>query len=274
MVDAAGAEGLPAGPGDTWVVDLDGVVWLAGTPIGEPGAVLGGLRDRGVRVLFATNNSAPTTAELVDRLARVGVAASAGDLVTSAQAVAGLIEPGSAVLVVAGDGVREALAGRGVRTVEPAAVSGPAPPPVDTVVVGWTHEFDFDLLAAATRALRAGARLVGTNEDPTHPTPGGLLPGSGALLAAVATAGGVVPVVAGKPHGPMAELLTRRLGDGPGRVVLVGDQPATDGALAARIGARFALVDSGVTPPGVAVDGVDVAVRAADLAALCRALTT
>ncbi len=272
MVATPGSGGLPAGPGDVRVVDLDGVVWLTGTPIGDPGAVVRGLRDRGVTVLFATNNSAPTTSELVDRLARVGVAASPEDLVTSAQAVAGLVEPGSAVLVVAGDGVREALAPRGVRALDPAALSGRAPPPVDTVVVGWTHEFDFGLLTAATRALRAGARLVGTNEDPTHPTPDGLLPGSGALLAAVATAGGVVPVVAGKPHGPMVELLTRRLGAGAGRLVLVGDQPATDGVLAARIGARFALVDSGVTPPGAAA-GVEVAVRAADLGALYRAVT-
>ncbi len=110
--------------------------------------------------------------------------------------------------------------------------------------------------------------LVATNSDPTHPTPEGLVPGSGALLAAVATASGVTPVVAGKPNPPMVEYIRRHvLGDGRSAVV-VGDQPGTDGLLAERLDVPFALVDSGVTRPGSPVDSCPVAVRAADLVSL------
>jgi len=220
----------------TWIVDLDGVVWLAGTPIPGCDEAVRRLRAAGVRVLFVTNNSAPTMEELLARLARVGIDAEADDLVTSAQAAAQLLEPGQRALALADGGATQALAARGVELVEGA--------PADAVVVGWTHNFDFARLTLAARVIRDGARLIGTNEDSTHPTPEGLLPGSGALLAAVATASDTVPEVAGKPHRPIVDLIRRRTDD---TALVVGDRPSTDGALAAALDVPFALVLSGVT---------------------------
>jgi HAD superfamily hydrolase (TIGR01450 family) len=223
--------------GGTWVIDLDGVVWLADEPIRGGGEAVTTLRRSGARVLFASNNSSPTVAMLLQRLARAGIEAVADEVVTSAQAAASMIEPGSTVLSVADEGVAEALAARGVSVIDDGQP--------DVVVVGWTRRFDFDLLVRATRAVRHGARLIGTNEDPTHPTPDGLLPGAGALLAAVATASGARPEVAGKPHPPLARLIEQRTDH---VAVVVGDRPSTDGALAQHLGAPFALVLSGVTP--------------------------
>jgi HAD superfamily hydrolase (TIGR01450 family) len=220
----------------TWALDLDGVLWRGAMPIPGAADAVARLRTRGERVIFLTNNAAPTIAEHLAKLERIGVAAGAGDLLTSAQAAATLLEPGSTALACAGPGVREALAARGVRIVE----AGPA----DAVVVGWHREFDFSRLARAADAVRAGARLVGTNEDATFPTPHGLLPGAGALLAAVAYASGTTPQVAGKPHAPMQRLVVDRVGS---VATVVGDRPSTDGALARALGARFALVLSGVT---------------------------
>ncbi|HEY5245245.1 MAG TPA: HAD hydrolase-like protein, partial [Acidimicrobiales bacterium] len=157
------------------------------------------------------------------------------ELVSSAAAAAGLVEPGATVLALGDAGVVEALDARGATVVD----DGPA----DAVVVGWTRRFDFDGLTAAARAVYGGARLIGTNDDPTHPTPDGLIPGTGALLAAVATASGRPPEVAGKPYQPMADLIAGRVD----RVAaVVGDRSATDGRLAERLGAPFALVLSGV----------------------------
>lgn len=244
------------------MVDLDGVVWLTGDPVAGAAEGVAALRGSGTRVLFATNNSSPPLDELVARLGRVGIEAGRDDLVTSAQAAAGLLAPGSTALVLAGAGVAEALRARDVEVVG----AGPA----DAVVVGWTRRFDFDRVAAAADAVRGGARLVGTNEDPTYPVPGGLLPGGGALLAAVATASGGTPVVAGKPHLPLAELVAARAGDAR---VVVGDRPSTDGALAGRLGVPFALVLSGVTgADGVAGADPRPDVVADDLGALVDGL--
>ena len=220
----------------TWALDLDGVLWRGAVSIPGAAEAVVRLRARGERVVFLTNNAAPTIAEHLAKLEGMGVGADAGDLITSAQAAATLLEPGSTALACAGPGVREALAARGVRIVQ----SGPA----DAVVVGWHREFDFPRLARAADAVRGGARLVGTNEDATFPTPDGLLPGAGALLAAVAYASGATAEIAGKPHAPMQRLVAERVGS---VAIVVGDRPSTDGALARALGARFALVLSGVT---------------------------
>ena len=245
-------------PTGTWAVDLDGVVWLSGEPIPGAREAVARLRDHGARVVFVSNNSSPTIAQLIERLGRAGIVAGPEDVVTSAQAAAELVEPGHLALVVGDPGLREALDARGVEIVpgpggtgreagtETATAAGTAPVPV-VVLVGWTRRFDFDVLARASAAVRAGARLIGTNDDATLPTPAGLLPGAGSILAAVATASGVAPEVAGKPHEPIARLVERRVG--PVSVV-VGDRPSTDGALARHLGAAFALVLSGVTGPG------------------------
>ena len=225
----------PAEP-STWIVDLDGVVWLAGTPIPGGDEAVRRLRAAQVRVLFVTNNSAPTIEELLARLERVGITAVPDDLVTSAQAAAQLLEPGQRAYALADGGATQALRERGVELVDG--------PPADAVVVGWTHDFNFERLTLAARLVRDGARLIGTNEDSTHPTPEGLLPGSGALLAAVATAADTVPEVAGKPHRPIVDLICGRT---DATALVVGDRPSTDGALAVALGVPFALVLSGVT---------------------------
>jgi HAD superfamily hydrolase (TIGR01450 family) len=251
----------PAPPeASVWIIDLDGVLWLAGEPIGDVAGAVHTLLADGVRVVYATNNSAPTVDDLIGRLARIGIDASPEDLVTSARVAASLLEPGQRVHVLAGDGVREALDQRGVEIV----TSGP----YDAAVVGWSRDFDFAALAAVSTVARDTGRLIATNADPTHPTPEGLLPGSGALLAAVATASGVTPEVAGKPNPPMVGYVRRHVLEGHPAALMVGDQPGTDGVLADRLGIPFALVDSGVTPPGVPVDSCPVAVRAADLVSL------
>ena len=88
----------------------------------------------------------------------------------------------------------------------PVAGDDPAGVSVDVVMVGFHREFDYERMRIASTAARDGARLIGTNDDVTYPTPDGPIPGGGAILAAVQTAAGRLPVVAGKPYAPMAAL--------------------------------------------------------------------
>jgi HAD superfamily hydrolase (TIGR01450 family) len=229
-----------------WVLDLDGVIWIGHQPIAGAAEAVARLRAAGERVLFVTNFSALTVVEAEQKLADVGIPA-VGDVITSAMAAGSLVAPGERVLVAGGPGVVEAVLARG------AVVA--SEPPYDVVMVGFHREFDFASVAKAARAIHAGARLIATNADPTYPTPEGLEPGNGALVASIATAGKTVPVVAGKPFAPVAELVHATLGTVAGDPsnfdahVVVGDLPATDGALARVLGYRFALVLTGVTGP-------------------------
>ena len=192
-------------------------------------------------------------------------------------AAAYMLEPGQRVLVACGPGVVEALQRRGVDVVHNRGV--PIDGSVDAVVVGMHRDFDYDRLAVAADAVRQGARLVGTNADSTYPTPTGLLPGGGALLAAISSASGATPVVAGKPEQPMADLVSALLephGAPIGtRALMVGDRPETDGLFARRLNCRFGLVRSGVTSadsPSPDASGLRVDVDATDLAEIVARL--
>ena len=245
----------------SWVLDLDGVVWLADTPIPGSADAIERLRAAGTRVVFMSNNSDPTVGEYVAKLGRMDISAAPDDVITSAQAAAAMLEPGSTALVCGGPGVKEALTERGVKTLR----TGNA----DAVIVGWHRDFDYSRLDAAFSAVAAGARLIGTNDDPTYPTPDGPLPGGGALVAAVAYAAGIPAEIAGKPNAPIVELLRARVAT---TEIVVGDRPSTDGALAANLGATFGLVLSGVTTlsesDAYAASDPDNVVVAADLAAI------
>lgn len=229
------AEGL--GP-PTVVLDLDGVVWLAGHELPGASDAVSALRRSGLRLLFVTNNSSPTLEEMQSRLGRIGISAEPEEIITAAAAAASTLVPGTTAMVIGEAGVHEAVASRGVEQ------SDRLP---DAVLVGWERSFDFATIETAALAIRQGAAFVATNDDPTHPTPKGLLPGTGALVAAIATAAEAVPLVAGKPGQPTIDLIRARASE---IVAVVGDRPSTDGALAVALGAPFGLVESQATPGG------------------------
>lgn len=226
--------------------DLDGVIWLAHEPIRGAVDAIAALRASGRRVVFVTNNSAALVAEHEAALAAIGIDAT-GDIVSSSMAAAFLVEPGERVLVTGGRGVVEAMSTRGadvvVNTGDPAGT-------VDAVVVGLDRDFDYARLSAAGRAVLDGARLIGTNRDTTFPTPSGLEPGGGSIVAAVAAVGGVEPTFAGKPERPMADLVLDLVDAEADEMLMVGDRAETDGLFAQRLGCAFALVETGVTAPG------------------------
>jgi len=228
-------------------LDLDGVIWRGDDPIAPAIDGVARLRAAGLQVVFLSNNSSVPVRGVVAKLRAMGVDAEPDEVITSALSAAHLLRrdlpAGSRVLVCGGPGVYEALAAEGLEAVDEG--------PVDAVVVGLNRDFTYDVLARASGAVRDGARFVATNLDNTYPVPGGLIPGAGAIVAAVAAASGVTPEVAGKPAPATADLVWERFGR---TGVMVGDRPSTDGAMADTLGWPFALVLSGVTaavaPPG------------------------
>ena len=248
--------------------DLDGVVWLAHQAI--PGSVraIASLREAGIRVVFVTNNSFSTYEEQVAALSSIGIPAE-GDIVTSAMSAATAMKSGWRVLVCGGRGLIEEI-GRVTNDVVVAYNEPMAAGDFDAVVVGFHREFNYQVLTDALTAVRGGAVLIGSNDDPTYPTPNGPIPGGGSILAAIEKASGVTPTVTGKPYGPMAKLVRELCGDvAPEEMVMIGDRSDTDGGFAKVLGARFAMVLSGVMD---AADAVDADIVAADLSVVAEIL--
>lgn len=230
-----------------FVVDLDGVVWRGDHAIPGSPETLTALRDAGKRVLYVTNNSAHAPSTVAEKLAKLGAPGTAEDVITSATAAALLIRRevpavrGRLAFVIGGAGLVEAMEELGLRIVDTKEAHD-----ASLVVVGIDSKLTYEKLKRATLAIRDGATFVATNTDPTLPHSDGLWPGAGAIVAALRTATGIEPMVAGKPHPPMLDVARDKLGGGTAALV-IGDRVDTDVLAARAAGWPSALVLTGAT---------------------------
>jgi len=234
---------------DVALLDLDGVVYLGGTPIPGAAEALRKADAAGMRLAYVTNNAFRTPAAIAALLRSFGVQATREDVVTSAQAAARLLAEhlpaGAPVLVIGGSGLRMALRERALRPVS-TAIDKPA-----AVVQGYAPDISYAMLAEGALAVAAGALFVASNADLTLPSRRGRQPGNGSLTQVITTATGKKPLVAGKPEPPLHNESVLRTG--ARHPLVVGDRLDTDIEAAHRVGADSLLVLTGVTGPAEAV---------------------
>lgn len=228
---------------DCLLLDLDGTVYRGAEPVDGAVATLTGL---GVQSLFVTNNASRGPGEVAARMRRMGFSLGDDDVVTSAQSAARLLasrlRPGARVLVVGADALRAEVSDVGLCPVRATADGAVA------VVQGHSTRTGWDDLAEAALAIRGGAWWLATNLDSSFPTERGLLPGNGSMVAALQTATGGIPDVAGKPQPAiLRDALARGRFQSP---LVVGDRLDTDIACANAAGLPSLLVCSGVAGPG------------------------
>jgi HAD superfamily hydrolase (TIGR01450 family) len=207
--------------------DLDGTIWEG--PMLLPGAaeLVRDLRAEGIGVVFASNCSRHGSKLLADRLEKLGVEASATEVLTPFDLVGAEVQRRlgpTRVLVIGTDELAKVL-----------LQSGHTPVPLDhwqearAVVVGVDLDFSYDRLRAAARAVAAGAVFFAVNLDTRFPVGPNLFdPGCGSLAEAIAVAGGVRPIPIGKPELPLFRAAIDRLGCRPEQVAMVGDSTASD----------------------------------------------
>ncbi|MGH3788538.1 MAG: HAD-IIA family hydrolase [Pseudonocardiaceae bacterium] len=228
---------------DAVLLDLDGTVIRGAQPV--PGApdVVNKLRRAGWAVQFITNNASRAPAEVAEHLTALGVPTASEEVATSGQAAVALLESqlpaGAPVLVVGTEALAAGVRSAGLRPVA-AASERPA-----AVVQGHSPDTGWTLLAEACLAIRGGAMWIACNTDRTLPTERGLLPGNGAMVAALQAATDQDPTVAGKPARPLLDTAMHHAG--AQRPLVVGDRLDTDIA-----GARAAGLDSLLVLSGVA----------------------
>jgi glycerol 3-phosphatase-2 len=243
-VSVASVEGgrVPLDGVDAVLVDLDGVVYKGDAAIA---GAIESLSDPGMRVGYITNNASRTAETVAEHLRRLGLPATADDVVTSSQAAArllrGIAPAGAEILVVGGEGLIVEVERAGFSAVMTAS------PETAAVVQGFSPELGWKQLAEASFALQgdhAERPWVATNNDWTIPVAGGIAPGNGTLVSAVHTAVGRLPVVAGKPETPIFDAALERFG--ASSALFIGDRLDTDILGANRAGIRSALVLTGI----------------------------
>lgn len=238
-----------------YAFDLDGTVYLGDALLPGASEAIATIRARGGRVVFVTNKPLETAGDYAAKLTRLGIPATAADVVTAIDSLLLYLRehhPRARVLTIAEPVVDEALAGGGWEVVRD-------PAEAQLVVVSFDRTFDYAKLHAAYRAvLHHGAAIVATNPDPYCPTPDGGLPDCAAMLAALeACTGARAEAVLGKPSATMGRALLERLGTAPQDAALVGDRLTTDVAMGQRVGMAGVLVLSGATAPdAISISGV------------------
>jgi 4-nitrophenyl phosphatase len=228
------------------IIDMDGVIWRADAPIGDLAAIFSRIRARGLKFVFATNNSTKTSGQYVERLREFGVKGEAWQVITSSQAAAHAMSQkfpaGTKVFMIGEDGLRIPLEEKGfeILSIEDAAQAM-------VVVMGMDRGFSFQKAVEAALLVQRGVPFYATNPDKTFPTPHGLIPGAGAWYSVVTTATDVQPIVAGKPFPFLMELSLEKLGTKKEETLVIGDRIDTDIAGGQAVGCPTALVLSGVS---------------------------
>ena len=239
------------------ILDMDGVLWKDDTPIGDLHAAFDRIQARGLKVTLATNNATKTVEEYLDKLRGFGVTLEAWQIVTSSQSLAQVLaqkfipseKPGGdqeherVVFLIGENGILSALREKGFTPItDPNDETHPI-----AVVSSFDRNLTYQKLRRATLHVRAGAPLFATNADRTFPTPEGMVPGAGSILAALEAASDVKATVIGKPATFMLELAAQHMGLTRDEVLVVGDRLETDITGGQAMQARTALVLSGIS---------------------------
>lgn len=205
------------------IIDMDGVLYLGDQPAPRLQEFFAFLRERSLRFTLATNNSTRTPQDYAAKLERMGVKVSPSEVLVSGQATARFLAReyprGTRAHVFGMPALKQAMTEEGFVL---------ADEDVQLVVASMDREVTFEKLKRATLLIRGGARFIATNLDPTNPTEEGLLPGTGAMIAALETASETKPQAIGKPEPTMYQLAMEQMGATAETTAAIGDRADTD----------------------------------------------
>ena len=224
------------------ISDMDGVLWRGSQALPGMTRLFDLLFERELDFVLATNNSSRSQGDYVDKLASMGVCGvQTRHIVTSGTATVSYLQTrfsaGARIHVLGGAGLKRILSDAGFKLVDACA---------DAVVCGIDFDLTYEKARTASLLIRAGARFIGTNPDPSFPSPEGLVPGAGSIIALIEAASGQSPAIIGKPERGMFDAALRQLGTRPEETLMIGDRISTDIAGAQALGIQTALVMTGV----------------------------
>lgn len=224
------------------VIDMDGVLWQGDRPLPGLNAFFNVLKRRNIQFILATNNNTMPPEGFVKKAAGLGVELSLHNIMTASLATVAYLQghypAGSRVYVIGEPPIKKMISDAGFEIAES---------DVKAVVAAMDRQLTYEMLKRGSILIRAGAEFIGVNPDACYPTPEGLAPGSGPIVAALAYASGVEPKYMGKPEHYIFETCLQRMGLKPQEAASLGDRLDTDIEGGLRAEMKAILVLSGVT---------------------------
>jgi phospholysine phosphohistidine inorganic pyrophosphate phosphatase len=222
--------------------DLDGVFFVGERAVPGGAEVIAFLRDAGVSYRFVTNTTSLSRDQLVDKLQRLGIAATPDEILTPIVAAAELIAEAGAGPVAA------FLPRNSVGDLVGVTVADGDDAQVGSVVIGelgeqWTfaqlnRAFRYLMREPAPLFVALGMSRFWADHD-------GLTLDTGPFVRALEYATDRVAVVSGKPSPQFFHAAAAWVGAPPESVVMVGDDVRSDVQAAQHAGLRGVLVRTG-----------------------------
>jgi HAD superfamily hydrolase (TIGR01458 family) len=235
-----------------FLLDLDGVIVLAGKAIPGAAEAIAALDQRGTPYRIVTNTSAVSRATLSRWSERLGAPIPPERFESALSASAAWTArhfPGQPLYVLASDDARSEFAAQRLLTHDEADAKGAM---AAAVIIGDSpEEATFDNLNRAFRLVLGGAVLVGMHRNAWWLTPEGPTLDSGAFVAGLEFASERKATIVGKPSPAFFAQAVRDLRREAGsdlrrdEIAMVGDDVRTDIRAARRAGLRAIFVLSG-----------------------------
>ena len=225
-----------------FLLDMDGTIYLDETLFDGTVEFLQHVRDIGGKYLFLTNNSSRGVGAYVEKMARLGIAATAEDFLTSVDATLLYLQKnhaGELCYVFGTQTFKEQLRQGGVR------VTDRLEDGISVLVAGFDTELTFQKLEDSCILLNRGVSFIATNPDWVCPTWYGSVPDCGSVCEMLFRATGRRPYVIGKPKPEMALLAMEQWGYSKEQTILLGDRLYTDIACGVNAGIDTVFVLSG-----------------------------
>ena len=234
---------------ETFLFDCDGVLWSGSHLLPHVQETIHYLRSQGKQILFVTNNSTHSRASYMKKFQSFGLQVDKNEIFGSAYAAACFIQQSyssllkqnhQSVYVIGMQGILDELQDLDIpymvdsnqdRFTELSQISEIVPDEsIGAVLFGFDIELHYKKLAIAFSSLynRPQIPFIATNDDSTLPSSNRLYPGTGALLSVLKVSCQRDPIVIGKPHQTMLDVIIKKFALDPSKTIMIGDRLDTD----------------------------------------------
>ncbi len=241
---------------DIFVLDMDGTFYLGDNILEGSLDFLEAVKSVGKRFLFFTNNSSTTPELYIEKLARMNCHITRDLIMTSGDVMIRYLKtnyPDRSVYLLGTPALEKSFRDAGINLFESerdekAAMSHAFCEKVpDIVVVAFDKTLNYEKLSNACVYIMQGAQFLSTHLDINCPVPGGFIPDSGAICAAIELSTKVKPRFVGKPFKETVDMVADATGIEKSKIAFVGDRIYTDVATGVNNGALGVLVLTGET---------------------------
>ncbi len=224
------------------MLDLDGTVYLDTDLIGDVKNTLKYFRNKGVKIVYLTNNSSRTDEMYEIRLKNMGIFEDGDMVYSSLDCAIDFINdnfPNQSVYAVANDKVFDVIKGSGLKITKGEA---------DIVLLTFDSELTYQKIVHANELMVKGAKYIATHPDTTCPSKPVAIPDLGSIIQMFKSSSGREPdFITGKPYDIMAKYIIAKTGANKSQTTMVGDRLYTDIQFGINSGINTVLVLSGET---------------------------